>query len=190
MRPKTADEADLLERGAIGSRSDAYGRGSLMFLIRHVETAQDVARLEAAGFRFAEPNRVVDIISASMQIKTRHLESKLRAMAAHAEDSALLDPGVHVGMFAVKARLDRFGFDIMTDAATRSVLPAAKLPGLRKLEAWQLDLLKDIDGLPVQTQLIRLAMMQDDDGPGQAGLCRPAARSHHRPARRAGRRRP
>lgn len=158
VRPATADEADLLERGALGSRNDVYGRGSLLFLVRHVENPQDITKLEAAGYRFAETHRVADIISSSMQIKTRNFEPKLRAMASHAEDEALLEPGVHVGMFAVKPRLD--GFNIMVDAATRSVLPTARLP-LRKLEDWQLEVLRDLDGLPMQTLLIRLAMMQD-----------------------------
>ncbi|KAK7973107.1 hypothetical protein PG988_007241 [Apiospora saccharicola] len=119
-----------------------------------------VAKLEAAGFRFAEPHRVVDIIKSSMQIKTLLLEEKLREMASFAPEDGLTEPGVHVGVFAIRARLDRFGFDVLVDRQKRMALPTGRLP-YRKLEQWQLDILSDLDGLHVQTLLIRLASAQD-----------------------------
>ncbi|KAH6645916.1 hypothetical protein BKA67DRAFT_525779 [Truncatella angustata] len=154
-----AKDLSQLERG-ISQRNDGYGRGSLMFLVRHVKSQSEIARLEAAGYRFAETHRVIDIIKSSMQIKTRHLEQKLREMANHSELDGMLEPGVHVGLFALRARVDKFGFDVMVDAETRSNLPTQKLP-YRKMEQWQKDILSDVEGLPVQTLLIRLAMMQD-----------------------------
>ncbi|KAK6074038.1 mhyt domain signaling [Seiridium cupressi] len=148
-----------LERG-LHQRPDGYGRGSLMFLVRRIESQNEISRLEAAGYRFAETHRVIDIIKSSMQIKTRHLEEKLREMSGHSELDGMLEPGVHVGLFAVRARVDKFGFDVIVDAETRSTLPTRKLP-YRKLEQWQKDILAQVEGLPIQTLLIRLAMIQE-----------------------------
>ncbi|KAK8102551.1 hypothetical protein PG984_015697 [Apiospora sp. TS-2023a] len=155
----SVDDASRLEQG-LGHRHDSYGRGCIMFLVRHVESDSAVAKLEAAGFRFAEPHRVVDIIKSSMQIKTLLLEEKLRDMASFAPEDGLTEPGVHVGVFAIRARLDRFGFDVLVDRQKRMSLPTGRLP-YRRLEQWQLDILSDLDGLLVQTLLIRLASAQD-----------------------------
>ncbi|KAK8071200.1 hypothetical protein PG997_011403 [Apiospora hydei] len=149
------DEPSRLEQG-LGHRHDSYGQGCIMFLVRHVESDSDVAKLEAAGFRFADTHRVVDIIKSSMQIKTHQLEEKLRTMASYAPEDGLIEPGTHVGVFAIRARLDRFGFDVLVDRQKRTALPTARLP-YRRLEQWQVDILSDFDGLYVQTLLIRLA---------------------------------
>lgn len=160
--PKEEEETkdpSQLEHG-LSQRQDGYGRGSLMFLVRHVESHSEIVRLEAAGYRFADTHRVVDIIKSSMQIKSRHLEEKLREMSGHSELNVTLEPGVHVGLFALRARLDKFGFDVMVDGETRSTLPTHKLP-YHKLEQWQKDMLVQVEGLPIQTLLIRLAMIQE-----------------------------
>ncbi|KAI1858907.1 hypothetical protein JX265_005117 [Neoarthrinium moseri] len=148
-----------LERG-LAHKNEGYGRGSLMFLVRHVESPNDIARLEAAGYRFADTHRVVEIIRSSMQIKTRRLEEKLREMSGYSELDGMLEPGVHVGVFAVRARLDKYGFDVMVDSETKNALPTRKLP-YRQLEQWQKDILVQVEGLPIQTLLIRLAMIQE-----------------------------
>ncbi|KAI0125311.1 hypothetical protein BJ170DRAFT_584523 [Xylariales sp. AK1849] len=152
-------ETPHLERG-LGHRHDTYGPGSLMFLVRHVESPGDIAKLEATGYRFADMHRVVEIIRSSMQIKTRRLEEKLREMSAYSETDGMPGPGVHVGIFAVRARLDKYGFDVMVDRETRCTLPTEKLP-YKSLDKWQKDILVEVDGLPVQTLLLRLAMMHD-----------------------------
>ncbi|KAK7946869.1 Mhyt domain signaling [Apiospora aurea] len=143
-----------LEQG-LGHRHDSYGQGCIMFLVRHVENDSAVAKLEAAGFRFADTHRVVDTIKSSMQIKTHHLEEKLRTMASYAPEDGLIEPGTHVGVFAIRARLDRFGFDVLVDRQKRTALPTVRLP-YRTLEQWQVDILSEFDGLYVQTLLIRL----------------------------------
>ncbi|KAK7917357.1 hypothetical protein PG985_010965 [Apiospora marii] len=151
----SADDASRLEKG-LSHRHDSYGQGCIMFLVRHVENDSAVAKLEAAGFRFADTHRVVDIIKSSMQIKNLQLEEKLRAMAGYAPEDGFIEPGVHVGVFAIRARLDRFGFDVLVDRQKRTALPTGRLP-YKKLEQWQLDVLSDLGGLHVQTLLIRLA---------------------------------
>lgn len=149
------DQDDLLEKG-LGHRYAEYGRGSLMFLVRRVESIPDIERLEAAGFRFARTNQVSDIIRSTMQIKTRRLEEKLRDMASHSERLQTPDPGVHVGLFAVRARMDKYGFDVLVSKGNRGVLPSVRMP-FYQLEGWQKKFLKDIDGLPIPVLLTRLA---------------------------------
>lgn len=154
------DQEDLVEKGLNRVSNDAYGRGALMFLVRRLDNPADIARLEAVGYRFAERSRVVDIIKSSMQIKTRYLNEKLREMAEHGEHSARFEPGVYLGMFGVKARLDKFGFDVMIDRSTRNTLPAIKLP-LTQLEPWHKDFIQRLDGLNVPNLIARLELMTE-----------------------------
>ncbi|KND88032.1 hypothetical protein TOPH_07317 [Tolypocladium ophioglossoides CBS 100239] len=102
----------LAEKGLAPTHQE-YGRGCLMFLVRQVNCRRDMEKLEAAGYRFAEVHQVVSSILSSMQIKTPDLAEKLLSMSAHAQckKSAMLGPGVHLGLFAVRARLDHCGFD-------------------------------------------------------------------------------
>lgn len=155
------DQEDLVEKGMNRVSNDAYGRGALMFLVRHLDNDADIARLEAVGYRFADRSRVVDIIKSSMQIKTRYLNEKLREMAKHSEnESARFEPGVYLGLFGVKARLDKFGFDVIVDRSTRNTLPAIKLP-LTQLEAWHKDFLQRLEGLNVLNLIARLELMTE-----------------------------
>ncbi len=100
---------DTAEKGLGKVRVQEYGRGSLMFLVRRVDSARELDALEAAGYRFAEPRQVAGIIGSSMQIKTRNVEAKLQDMRSYAEEeSSTLEPGVHLGLFAVRARVGSF----------------------------------------------------------------------------------
>ncbi|KAI0121443.1 hypothetical protein F4776DRAFT_672494 [Hypoxylon sp. NC0597] len=144
-----------LEEGRFGEgrenrimRQQEYGRGSLMFLVRRVERPQDVDRLEAAGFRFAEIHQVSGIIGSRMQIKTRDLKTKLTDMATFAEGKAVMLPGVHLGFFGVKARVGSFGFDIMVKKSTRNLLPTMPIP-LERLEAWQMDVIRRFERMNI-----------------------------------------
>ncbi|KAH7018850.1 hypothetical protein EDB80DRAFT_818840 [Ilyonectria destructans] len=162
VRPKaeeTQDQDVLLETGLRPSQ-DLNGRGSLLFLVRHVSASHEMARLEASGFRFAEPRRVVDIIRSSMQIRTQRLEGKLLDMATYTESTATVEPGVHLGVFALRARVDRFGFDVLVNRNSRNTLPTVMLP-VKKLQQWHHDFLLDLDGQPVPTLLRRLELMND-----------------------------
>lgn len=120
------------------ARLHEYGRGSLMLLVRRLEHPHDVDRLEAAGFRFAEIHQVCGIIRSRMQIKTRDLKEKLTNMVAFAQGSSVMDPGVHLGFFGVKARVGSFGFDIVAKKGARNLLPTMPIP-LERLESWHMD---------------------------------------------------
>ncbi|KAI0385317.1 FAD dependent oxidoreductase-domain-containing protein [Hypomontagnella monticulosa] len=133
---------------ARATRLHEYGRGSLMLLVRRLEHPHDVDRLEAAGFRFAEIHQVCGIIRSRMQIKTRDLKEKLTNMVAFAEGSSVMEPGVHLGFFGVKARVGSFGFDVLSKKGTRNLLPTMPIP-LERLESWHMDIVRQLDRMNV-----------------------------------------
>lgn len=158
ISPEGAELDNLAERGLSAERyAEEYGRGSLLFLVRHVHGKREIEKLEAAGYRFAELHQVVDSIRSRMQIMTPDLGARLRSMAAHSEASAMFTSGVHLGIFLIRARLDsNGGFDILVQERARNLLPSAPLP-LERLEPWQIEFLRHFHGLTASTviQLLR-----------------------------------
>lgn len=138
---------DLAEKGLFRQQHQQiqeFGRGSLMFLVRRVESNRDMESLAAAGYRFAELHQVSGIIGSTMQIKTRSIENKLRNMAVYAEND-MLEPGVHVGFFGVRARVNNaYGFDVLGRRNARNLLPSVQMPIVR-LDAWQMTFLRQFE---------------------------------------------
>ncbi|KAK8086164.1 FAD dependent oxidoreductase-domain-containing protein [Apiospora phragmitis] len=149
-RSETAREKsmeDAAEKGEGWRSGHEYSRGSLMFLVRRLDKSRDVERLEAAGYRFADVNQISHIISSNMQIKAQNVDSKLMDMAAFAEEKTMMEPGVHMGFFGVQARVGG-GFDIVVRRGARNLLPTVQMSE-EPLESWQLDLIRQLDGLRV-----------------------------------------
>ncbi|KAI1495256.1 hypothetical protein F5X96DRAFT_675847 [Biscogniauxia mediterranea] len=142
------------------TRQLGYGRGSLMFLVRRLEHSHDVERLEAAGFRFADIHQVSGIIGSSMKIETGNLSGKLMHMATYAEKGTVMEPGVHVGLFGVKARVDNLGFEVLVKKSMRNFLPTIQMP-LDRLEPWQMDFICQLDRTSVPNLLRRLETFKD-----------------------------
>ncbi|KAH8661023.1 hypothetical protein BGZ61DRAFT_564452 [Ilyonectria robusta] len=153
---KRLEPDDLVEKGD-NRRYQENGRGSLMFLVRHVDSRRDVEKLETAGYRFAESHQVVGIIRSSMKIESPDLGGRLRNMATHSENNAILTPGVYLSIFAVRARLDHHGFDVLVQKNARNLLPATKLP-LEYLERWQIGFLGHLQRLTTSTLIHKLNM--------------------------------
>ncbi|KAL2151770.1 hypothetical protein VTH82DRAFT_6868 [Thermothelomyces myriococcoides] len=133
---------DLAERGDI-YQVRRSGHGHLMFLVRKVNNSQ-VDRLAASGYCFAEPRHVAHIIRSKMQIRTGGLEDKFKAMDLYAR-GVMLEPGVHVGLFAVRTRFHHMGFDVLVRRTARNLLPSIVLP-LERLETADLNLLRRLEG--------------------------------------------
>ncbi|KAI1737202.1 FAD dependent oxidoreductase-domain-containing protein [Xylaria scruposa] len=143
------DPGDVSERGESTSiKESASGWGSLMFLVRRLENASDVEKLEAAGFRFADIRQVSGIIRSAMQIKTPGLDHTLASMATYVEQSTMMEPVVHLGFFGVRPRVDGHGFDVLVERRARNLLPASTLP-LKRLETWHTDFLQKYDGFKI-----------------------------------------
>ncbi|PHH78018.1 hypothetical protein CDD80_7480 [Ophiocordyceps camponoti-rufipedis] len=134
---------DLAERGLVPPPQ--YGRGCLMFLVRHVHARRDIDKLEAAGYRFAEMHHVITTISSSMQIKNHDFADRFRVMSEATHHGNPLAAGVHLGIFAVRARIDRCGFDVLVRREARNLVPSVRLP-LRRLEPWHHELLSRLQG--------------------------------------------
>lgn len=137
---------DLAEKG-VGAWQQAYGRGSLMFLVRRTESDRDSERLVSAGYRFAELHQVSDIIRSSMQIQSHEFETKLRDMSTYTGEQNQNRPGVHLGFFAIRARVSS-GFEILVRQGARNLLPTMPLP-LNSLEDWHMHYLAKFDNMSV-----------------------------------------
>ncbi|KAK4185155.1 hypothetical protein QBC35DRAFT_390119 [Podospora australis] len=150
------DTEDMVEKGI---RFHQPNHGSLMCLVRTVDNSRIVDRLEAAGYVFAEPHQVAHIISTKMQIRTTRLEEKLASMRNYVRGS-MLDPRVHVGLFAVRTQVDHHGFDVLVRKQARNLLPSVELP-LDRLDPVHLEFLQRLDGLTVHSILQQLQRVQD-----------------------------
>ncbi|KAK2592725.1 hypothetical protein QQS21_009568 [Conoideocrella luteorostrata] len=154
----------LAEKGFQQHAIQEYGRGCLMFLVRRVDNKRDVERLEAAGYRFAEVHQVVSSIRSSMHIKTPDLESRLRNMSNQKDKTTMLAPGVHVGMFAVRARLDRGGFDVLAQRSAKNLLPTVAM-SINSLEPAHAVFLRSLRGMNLAAILFKIEKQQQFASP-------------------------
>ncbi|KAK1833031.1 hypothetical protein QBC39DRAFT_403410 [Podospora conica] len=173
---KEAQE-DLAEKGMASVKRQRHG--SLLFLVRKVEAARDVDHLEAAGFRFADLRQVVPDIKATMQIRASGLENRLRFMASHT-DATLLDPGVHIGMFAVRPVLETFTYEVLVREQAHNLLPSVWMP-LDRLEPSHLQYLRRFHGksLTEISQLLRRSEEQSQKDQRFAAIFRDAIENLH-----------
>jgi hypothetical protein len=148
---------DMAEMG-IDVRQQDYGRGSLMFLISRADSDRDAERFMSAGYRFAELHQVSAIIRSSMHIKSHEFETKLRDMSTYASEQNQMLPGVHIGFFAIRARVSS-GFEVLARKGTRNLLPSMALP-FKTLEDWQVHFLMQFTNMTVSRIL---QSFNDDD---------------------------
>ncbi|AEO67430.1 uncharacterized protein THITE_2144801 [Thermothielavioides terrestris NRRL 8126] len=145
------DLSDMVEKGVAANIRG--GHGHLMFLVRRVDSGH-VDHLAAAGYCFAEPRQVAHIIRSKMQIRTAKVEEKLRDMERYA-CGAMLKPGIHVGLFAVRTQVHQSGFDVLVRRLARNMLPSVQLP-LDRLEPGHTEFLRRLDGMSIGALLRRL----------------------------------
>jgi hypothetical protein len=148
---------DMAEKG-INVRQQNYGRGSLMFLISRADSDRDAERFVSAGYRFAELHQVSAIIRSSMHIKSNEFETKLRDMSTYTSEQNQLLPGVHIGFFAIRARVSS-GFEVLARKGARNLLPSMALP-FKTLESWQVHFLMQFTNMSVSRIL---HSFNDDD---------------------------
>lgn len=148
-RHSTSGLVDL-ERAAM--EPQLLGRGQLLFLTKRA-SSRDAENLQNAGYRFAGIHNVVDILARSMQINAYDLAGQLVSMRDYAKETSLLEPGVHMAYFAIRASVSG-GFDVLVPRKARSQLPTMQLP-FKNLEKWQIDFLSQFGGLSVTECLER-----------------------------------
>jgi len=129
------------------------GRGQLLLVVRRVNR-KEAEHLKTGGFRFATIQNVADIVSRSMQINTEDLIQRLHAMREYSGEQPILEPGVHLACFAIRASI-RAGFDILVRSNARNQLPTMQMP-IQNLESYHTEYLLQLDGVSVSGCLRRL----------------------------------
>jgi hypothetical protein len=151
---------DIIPTGQVamkGKKNDALtdldiegstsGKGQLLFLVNRVGR-REAEHLKAAGYRFATPSDVVPLLAATLQVMPQSLNHRIEIMLEYAADDHMLDPGVHMAVFAIRASLGagHHGFDVLARKDAKNQLPTMQLP-LDTLENWQIDYLKTLDSM-------------------------------------------
>lgn len=147
-----------LEKGD-GKKGDGKN-GSLMFLVSRVESEAEIARLGAAGYRFADVRQVAGHLGTSMRIKNRDIEKKFLDMAAYLDPRPKLQPGVHLGFFGLRPRGNGSSYDVLVRKEAKSLLPSVRLP-FDKLSSWQVDFLQRVEGVSAAEMEKKLLALKD-----------------------------
>ena len=136
-----------MERDGFGAAS--VGSGQLLFLVKRANRL-DAIRLKGAGYRFSNIQQVLPLLSKILQVPAKEFKTRLQIMRDYASEPRMLDPGVHLAFFAVRASLapDGHGFDILARMDAKNALPTMQLP-LDKLESWHVEYLKRVDNFTV-----------------------------------------
>ncbi|RDL31329.1 uncharacterized protein BP5553_09538 [Venustampulla echinocandica] len=142
-RSNSRESTDLESDGASVS---TLSRGQLLFLVRRVNR-READQLAASGYRFAEIQNVAHIIARNMQIKCNDLHGRLFSMYEYASETHILNPGVHLACFAIRASVQG-GFDVLVRRDARNQLPTMQLP-IDNLSSWQITFLSQLDGASV-----------------------------------------
>ncbi|TVY78348.1 Signaling protein [Lachnellula suecica] len=122
------------------------GKGQLLFLVKIV-SGREADQIQAAGFRFSPVAKVAPFISSSLIIGQSDLIRRLDMMREYGTGYQILDQGVHIAFFAIRASMAS-GFDVLSRKDAKNQLPTVQLP-YDSLEPWQVDYLKTMENLNV-----------------------------------------
>ncbi|KAI9848208.1 MAG: hypothetical protein M1837_000882 [Sclerophora amabilis] len=120
-----------------------FGRGQLLFSVRGTNKAE-AAKMQACGFRFAGLENVVDILARSLQVGRADLSTHLLNMRDYAREERMMEPGVHLGCFAIRANVGG-GFEALVQSKAKNRLPTVQLP-VFNLQQWQISALAPLNG--------------------------------------------
>lgn len=143
-------ELDNAEKGRLPM---IFGRGQLLFLVRRASRSQ-ASRIRSTGHRFATISNVVELLARSMEVTKEELLPQLRRMRDQSGIERLLEPGVHLGCFALRPVFHK-GFDVLVRKDAGNMMPTSKLTN-SMLEQWQIEVLQRMDNWTVATCCERL----------------------------------
>lgn len=118
--------------------SRIFGRGQAMFLVRTV-SEEERMELQAAGYRFAPPERILGSFAKNMEIDRGEARKFLGKMQNDSGGERVYARGVHIACFMVRPEFSR-GLGILVPEDARNVLPTTQLP-IAKLEPWHIEFL-------------------------------------------------
>ncbi|CAD6580433.1 MAG: hypothetical protein ASARMPREDX12_009564 [Alectoria sarmentosa] len=148
--PTRHNELDIAEKGR---PPILFGRGQLLFLVRRASRSQ-ASRLQSTGYRFATISNVIELLARSMEVTKEELFPQLRRMRDQSESERFLEPGVHLGCFALRPVFHR-GFDVLVRRDAGNMIPTSNLTK-SKLEQWQIEMLQRMNNWTVATCCERL----------------------------------
>jgi hypothetical protein len=129
-----------------------FGRGQLLFLVRIADKTQ-VTRLISAGYRFAHPTHVGDIIARSMQVPHNDMINTIDQLHhySHQFSSPLPEEpqySAYLACFAMRAAVNKSNgnWEVLVPIDTPFQLPQAEL-SVEPLTPLQSKLLARLDGL-------------------------------------------
>lgn len=146
-----------------GTLLPVVGRGQLLFLVQ-IAGRRDVEHLQNAGFRFTNVNHVISMLGHSMQMNTKDLHHNFELMQKYASSTNILEPGVHVACFAIRAST-RGRFDVMVRKDARNQLPTMQMP-LISLTSSHLEFLEVMDGWTLDACFRELDVKRNDRSQG------------------------
>jgi hypothetical protein len=128
-----------------------FGKGQLLFLVRTADKSQ-VTRLVSAGYRFAHPAHVGDIIARSMQVPHNDMINTIDQLQqySHQLTSPPEEPvySAYLACFAMRAAVNKSNgsWEVLVPIDTPFQLPQAEL-SVDPLTTLQMKLLTRLDGL-------------------------------------------
>ena len=123
-----------------------FGRGQLLFLVRRANRSQAL-RLQSTGHQFAAILNVIELLARSMEVTKEELLPQIKRMRDQSQSERLLEPGVHLGCFALRPVFHR-GFEVLVRKDAKNMMPTSKLTNSR-LEQWQIEVLQQMDNWTV-----------------------------------------
>ncbi|KAL8930136.1 MAG: hypothetical protein Q9208_000753 [Pyrenodesmia sp. 3 TL-2023] len=159
--------ANPLSKAEYGQMHPTFGRGQLLFLIRRA-SKRDAAKLQAAGFNFANLTHIMPAIAQSMEVTIGELSSKLLGIQRCLSDQSMLEPGVHMACYALRPRLHG-GWGVLINKDKRNLLPSVQLtPG--DIKSWQLAILMELHDMTVRDCYLYLQHRSSDAQDEQKGF--------------------
>ncbi|TLD22529.1 hypothetical protein E2P81_ATG07722 [Venturia nashicola] len=128
-----------------------FGSGQLLFLVRTVDKAAAL-KLMTAGYRFAQPIHVGDMIARSMQVPHHEMLSTISSLQAYSKQNLLPleEPGycTYLACYAMRAAVNKANssWEVLVTQDNPFQLPQVEFTQ-NPLKPWQQKILHRLDGL-------------------------------------------
>jgi hypothetical protein len=128
-----------------------FGSGQLLFLVRVVDKAQAL-KLMTAGYRFAQPIHVGDIIARSMEVPHHEMLRTINHLQSYSKQNIMPqeEPGycTYLACFAMRAAVNKANssWEVLVALDNPFQLPQVELTQ-DPLKPWQQKILNRLDGL-------------------------------------------
>jgi hypothetical protein len=150
LRLASGGKAQDVEAGIINPTM--FGKGQLLFLVRVADKTQ-VTRLVSAGYRFAHPAHVGDIIARSMQVPHNDMINTIDQLQQYSHQFASPAPedpvySAYLACFAMRAAVNKSNgnWEVLVPIDSPFQLPQAEL-SVDPLTPLQIKMLGRLDGL-------------------------------------------